>query len=72
MRGQGHWAEGVPEETLTRAQAQQELGELALHASHPPDVVCDDRDVHRPGGPLILGLGLAVGSHGATGLPGWP
>ncbi|MDQ1534949.1 MAG: ATP-binding cassette, subfamily bacterial, partial [Actinomycetota bacterium] len=28
MRGQGHWAEGVPEETLTRAQAQQVLRRL--------------------------------------------
>ena len=28
MRGQGHWAEGVPEETLTRTQAQQVLRRL--------------------------------------------
>src|SRR5450755_2900094 len=28
MRGQGHWAEGVPEETLTRAEAQQVLRRL--------------------------------------------
>jgi ATP-binding cassette subfamily B protein len=28
VRGQGHWAEGVPEETLTREQAQQVLRRL--------------------------------------------
>jgi len=28
MRGQGHWADGVPEETLSRAEAQQVLRRL--------------------------------------------
>ena len=42
MRGQGHWADGVPEETLTRAEAQQVLRRLFADAAALPR--CDRVD----------------------------